>query len=752
MRLTTHHQWLSIPKQPTSVHLRNFSSTPSLKKIGSRKKPVEAQENKSANLQLSQQIQPPPASAAATVTAFANYTHLNRSPGQELDQLQVLVNRLHTTNSPVSKRAILTQHPDQAPLLSWIYNPLKQFHVRSSHILKYAQRRARLQDEAMAFEAEASGRLTRGTTSNISGQDFDTLSSLLVALSTRAITGHNSLDAILLFMTRFCSPPAATTTKATSSNSPQKTPFSQQSKELFATARSKLLFKILDKNLKTGCSIGLIRAVYPGLIPEFHVSLAKQLFHLTDAQSLCFPEPILKSQKVSKKNKEASRKTKKKRKSDTMDEVEAGEGIAEIVNGVDSKQCTPIMTPWYGSRKLDGVRCLIRVDKETGAIETFSRTGRVFENLGTVVEALQTLVGRDNVPRETFFRKAFDSVNISSDNDNRGRDLPDAMILDGEICVFAVPVPSPKTEKTSLYRREPELLDDLGRENFLKTVSIARRAMLTTEDSNNDNNRAHEQSKGDNEDFDKHELTMEDGLVGQFSDRGDGLAANERLMYCAFDCLTDREFEQRESTRTFSTRIQGLLSALSIESNGANASTTAVPEVTRARECIRVLNQTKLENFEHLERLVGLSIERGWEGVMLRKDVGYEGKRTRNLLKVKQFRDAEFKVQDVTVGRMRIAIQGEFKERDNVLTSVTILHRGNRVGVGSGFSAEERIRYGRDPTLIIGKTVTVKYFEESKTTSGSGSTLPGKSNPDDTVWSLRFPTIKAIYHAGSRQV
>lgn len=133
---------------------------------------------------------------------------------------------------------------------------------------------------------------------------------------------------------------------------------------------------------------------------------------------------------------------------------------------------------------------------------------------------------------------------------------------------------------------------------------------------------------------------------------------------------------------------------------------------------------------------------------------------SRNLLKIKQFQDAEFKVEEAMVGRMRLPFQGEFQERDQVLTNVVILHRGNRVGVGSGFSVEDRIRFGQDPSLIVGKTITVQYFEESKTSSntsasrgnGQDSDVTGINANEDTVWSLRFPTVKAIYGSGPRQV
>lgn len=39
---------------------------------------------------------------------------------------------------------------------------------------------------------------------------------------------------------------------------------------------------------------------------------------------------------------------------------------------------------------------------------------------------------------------------------------------------------------------------------------------------------------------------------------------------------------------------------------------------------------------------------------------------------------------------------------------VTIKHNDTEVLVGSGFTVEERIRYGDDPSLIIGKEITVQ--------------------------------------------
>ena len=62
---------------------------------------------------------------------------------------------------------------------------------------------------------------------------------------------------------------------------------------------------------------------------------------------------------------------------------------------------------------------------------------------------------------------------------------------------------------------------------------------------------------------------------------------------------------------------------------------------------------------------------------------------------------------------------------------VVIEHKGYRVDVGSGFSVEQRRQYYRNPEAILGKQITVQYFEETANMNGGIS--------------LRFPTVKAIY-------
>ena len=51
----------------------------------------------------------------------------------------------------------------------------------------------------------------------------------------------------------------------------------------------------------------------------------------------------------------------------------------------------------------------------------------------------------------------------------------------------------------------------------------------------------------------------------------------------------------------------------------------------------------------------------GWEGVMLRKDAPYKGKRSNDILKVKKMHDEEYIVKDIEYGPFRI-VDKELKQ------------------------------------------------------------------------------------------
>ena len=188
----------------------------------------------------------------------------------------------------------------------------------------------------------------------------------------------------------------------------------------------------------------------------------------------------------------------------------------------------------------------------------------------------------------------------------------------------------------------------------------------------------------------------------------------ENPFFYMFDLLTMEEFVNKEGTTTFSIRdvqLENLLSEKEFKNIG-------------------YLEQKLLIDERMLTHYIGLAKENGWEGLMLRKDSPYQGKRSNDVLKVKQFYDAEYIVVDIENAVNRVIVEGKEVE-ELMMRNVVIEHKGSRVQVGSGFSHEQKRYYFEHPEEILGKQITVQYFEETHNQNGGIS--------------LRFPTVKAIY-------
>ncbi len=188
----------------------------------------------------------------------------------------------------------------------------------------------------------------------------------------------------------------------------------------------------------------------------------------------------------------------------------------------------------------------------------------------------------------------------------------------------------------------------------------------------------------------------------------------ENPTFMMFDMIHKTDFENNKSTEILSERLHTLRSFL-----GPRHDT---------KETLRYLGQYSITDGRHFDTWGQMATDNNWEGFMLRKDVGYEGKRSKNLLKVKKFFDAEYKVVDYDVEEHEVV---RFGRQDTIpmLAQVWIEHKNHLVKVGSGFSQEQRLQY-MDGS-IVGKTITVQYFEET--------------NNDKGGISLRFPTVKHIY-------
>ena len=322
-----------------------------------------------------------------------------------------------------------------------------------------------------------------------------------------------------------------------------------------------LIYSIIDRNLEIRASESVINKVIPGLIPAFNVALATKF------------EP----------------------KFADFNEDE-----------------------WFASRKLDGVRCIIR--REGDKVTGYSRQGNEFTTIQKVLDDVA-------------------DINVEGD-----------FILDGEIC----------------------LMGENGNENFQGIMK---------------------------------EIKRKDHII-------------DNPKYIIFDCLTLEEFDSQKGTEELLERTERRI----LQDVKLNIF-----------DHLSVLKQEFIVDDKHLAEMIADADKNGFEGVMVRKNTGYEGKRTKNLLKCKKFLDEEYKVLDVDFEDHRVIREGREVVMP-MLANVWIEHKGYRVAVGSGWSQEQRIKYQANPKEIIGKIITVQYFEETKNQEGGIS--------------LRFPTVKHVYENG----
>jgi DNA ligase-1 len=192
--------------------------------------------------------------------------------------------------------------------------------------------------------------------------------------------------------------------------------------------------------------------------------------------------------------------------------------------------------------------------------------------------------------------------------------------------------------------------------------------------------------------------------------------------YKIFDMISHDEFYSKrgDSNKPYSVRYNNL------------------KEIMRKNTCacLSVLGQELIKDDDHFAEWLGKAKQYGWEGLMLRADEPYKGKRSKDLLKFKNFFDDEYEVIDVEMGPFRYVKDGAECE-ETMLSCVMIKHKNNIVRVGSGFAIDQRQEFYSNPEKILGKIITVQYFEETKNQEGGIS--------------LRFPTFK-ILHGSARTI
>lgn len=127
---------------------------------------------------------------------------------------------------------------------------------------------------------------------------------------------------------------------------------------------------------------------------------------------------------------------------------------------------------------------------------------------------------------------------------------------------------------------------------------------------------------------------------------------------------------------------------------------------------------------EVIDEIFKKAINDGEEGVMVSLDKPYECKRSKNILKVKEFKVADLLVLDTIEG------QGMNEGKLGAIT-VKFEHGGNSYtcNCGSGFSQEERVLYYNNPHLLMNKIVEIGYTDITENDNGG--------------FGLRFPIWKS---------
>ena len=174
----------------------------------------------------------------------------------------------------------------------------------------------------------------------------------------------------------------------------------------------------------------------------------------------------------------------------------------------------------------------------------------------------------------------------------------------------------------------------------------------------------------------------------------------ENPRFLLFDMLTMKEFNDKVSSDNLDARIRRL--------------EMTIPQTAKT---LSILHQTLIRSNSQLRSLLDDADSKGWEGLILRRNVGYEGKRGKNMLKCKTFHDAEYIVESIEHGPFRV-IENGLETTIVTMTNANITHKGYPVSVGSGWSLTEREYYYANPDELIGKTITVKYFQESRNNHG----------------------------------
>ena len=181
------------------------------------------------------------------------------------------------------------------------------------------------------------------------------------------------------------------------------------------------------------------------------------------------------------------------------------------------------------------------------------------------------------------------------------------------------------------------------------------------------------------------------------------------VTFYAFDVLKVEEFEKQKCETPYNLRRKILEQEFMFLNH-----VTPIPALYSGTDTQRVFDLLELVREQHKE------------GVMVNiNDAMYDFKRTRNLLKVKVMQDVDLAITGFEEGAGRLA---------GTLGRINVDYKGNILGVGGGFSDEQRKWFWDNKDTLIGRVISVQYFEETQNANG--------------IPSLRFPVFKELREEG----
>lgn len=170
------------------------------------------------------------------------------------------------------------------------------------------------------------------------------------------------------------------------------------------------------------------------------------------------------------------------------------------------------------------------------------------------------------------------------------------------------------------------------------------------------------------------------------------------IKFVIYECIPNEEFENGESKLKYKARREQILNPL----------TTVISRLnTDNLEVVPILYEGTDKSV--IESLLDKADKDGWEGIMLNKDTKWKNKRNNGILKIKTFKYADIRCIDVVEG------DGKYK---GILGLIKCDYKGHELGVGSGFTDEQRNYYWNHPNEIIGKIVQIKFKGETKNKNG----------------------------------